>query len=57
MQHRGMKEKMGLVGNLVEGEAGAWEGRRLLMGHQILKICAKEFEPPADSEEEFIQVF
>lgn len=45
------------MGNLVEGEAGTWQGRRLLMGHQILKTCAEEFEPPADSEDEVTQVF
>lgn len=53
----GTGKRTGPVGNLIEGEAGAWEGRRLLTACQILKTCAKVFEPPIDSEEEVILVF
>lgn len=49
---------MGHMGNLVEREAGAWQGRKLLERDQILKNCAKEFGPHSvDSEEAVIQMF
>lgn len=46
------------MGNSIEREVGAWQGRRLLERFQILTKCVKEFGlQSVHSEEEIVHMF
>lgn len=46
------------MGNSIEREVGAWQGRRLLERVQILTKCVKEFGlDSVHSEEEIVHMF